>query len=178
MKDGSYRWSLDQGRVLSWDANGKPLRMVGVDINIHDRKMAELTIREQARKLMEMSTPLIPISDDVVVMPLIGTIDATRAQQVLSTLLEGINGRRASVAILDVTGVSDIDANVASALVNAAKAVQLLGARVVLTGVRPEVATIMVGLDVNWGSIVMRSTLQSGIAHATGAEQRGHRPSR
>jgi rsbT co-antagonist protein RsbR len=172
-KDGSYRWSLDQGRVVAWDADGKPLRMVGMDMNIHDAKLAELMIKEQAARLMEMSTPLIPISDEVVVMPLIGAIDARRAQQVLSTLLEGLSQRRAGVAILDVTGVSNIDANVAAVLVNASKAVRLLGARLVLTGVRPEVAGIMVGLDIDWGSIVMRGTLQSGIAYATGAAQRG-----
>lgn len=170
-KDGSYRWILDQGRVLGWSADGKAVRMVGVDINVHARKLAELTIQEQARRILEMSIPLIPISDDVVVMPLIGVIDASRAQQILSSLLEGLSQRRAKVAILDITGVSEMDTHVASVLVGAARAVQLLGARIVLTGVRPEVATLLVGFDIHWGGIVIRGTLQSGIAYATGSER-------
>ncbi|HZF47288.1 MAG TPA: polyvinylalcohol dehydrogenase, partial [Polyangiaceae bacterium] len=62
----------------------------------------------------------------------------------------------------------------AAVLVNAAKAVQLLGAQVVLTGVRPEVATILVGLDIAWENIVLRGTLQSGIAYATTAARARH----
>jgi len=169
MKDGSYRWSLDQGTVVSWDADGKPLKMIGIDINIHERKIAELTIKEQARRIMEMSTPLIPINDEVVVMPLVGMIDPSRAQQILTSLLEGLSQRRAKVAILDITGVSDMDSHVASVLVNMAKAVQLLGSQIVLTGIRPEVATLLIQFDVDWRNIVVRGTLQSGIAYATGA---------
>jgi rsbT co-antagonist protein RsbR len=171
MKDGSYRWSLDQGTVVSWDADGKPLKMMGIDINIHERKVADLTIKEQARRLMEMSTPLIPINDEVVVMPLVGVIDPSRAQHILTSLLEGLSRRRAKIAILDVTGVSDMDSNVASVLVNMAKAVQLLGSHIVLTGVRPEVATLLIQFDVDWRNIVVRGTLQSGIAYATGAHR-------
>jgi rsbT co-antagonist protein RsbR len=140
MKDGSYRWSLDQGTVVSWDAESKPLKMIG-----------------------------IPINDEVVVMPLVGMIDPSRAQQILTSLLEGLSQRRAKVAILDITGVSDMDGHVASVLVNMAKAVQLLGSQIVLTGIRPEVATLLIQFDVDWRNIVVRGTLQSGIAYATGA---------
>lgn len=166
-KDGSYRWSLDQGRVIEWTEDGKPLRMVGIDINIHQRKLDELALAEQTRRLVEMSTPLIPISDDVVVMPLIGAIDRDRAQQILSSVLEGVGQRRAKVAILDLTGVGDMNTEIAAALVDVARAVQLLGARVILTGIRPEIATLLVGLDIDWGSVTVRGTLQAGIAEAT-----------
>jgi anti-anti-sigma factor len=167
MRDGTYQWRMDRGRVVSRDARGKALRVVGLEIDITERKKAELVIKEQSRRLMDLSTPLIPISDEVVVMPLIGSLDAERADQVLSTLLHGLQQTRASVAILDITGVSLSESRVAEVLVNAAKAVQLLGAQVVLTGVRPEVATILVGLGLDWGNVVMRGTLQSGIAYAT-----------
>ena len=72
----------------------------------------------------------------------------------------------AQVAILDITGVATVDVAVAEALVRAARAVRLLGAEVVLTGIRSEVAQALLGLDVDLGSIVTRSTLQSGIAFA------------
>ncbi|EYF08292.1 PAS domain-containing protein [Chondromyces apiculatus] len=166
-KDGTYRWNLDRARIVERDPSGKPTRMIGMEVDITSRKEAERVIQEQSRRLMDLSTPLIPISDEVVVMPLIGVVDPERAGQVLSTLLRGITETRARVAILDITGMSDIDAQVASVLVNAAKAVQLLGAQVVLTGVRPDVARTLVELDVDLGNILLRSTLQSGIASAT-----------
>lgn len=171
-KDGTYRWNLDRGRIVARDASGKATRIIGMEIDITERKHAELQLEEQSRRLMDLSTPLIPISDRVVVMPLIGSVDAERAEQVLSTLLHGLTQNRAQVAILDITGVSLIDSHVAAVLVNAARAVQLLGARVVLTGVRPEVATILVGLDIDLGRIVTRGTLQAGISYATGEERR------
>jgi len=112
------------------------------------------------------STPLIPISDHVVVMPLIGTVDEARAEHVLESLLAGVTSRSAKVAILDITGVATVDAAVAVALLRAARAVRLLGAEVVLTGIRAEVAQALIGLGVDLGNIVARCTLQSGIAFA------------
>jgi rsbT co-antagonist protein RsbR len=100
------------------------------------------------------------------VMPLIGTIDTRRARQVVEALLDGIAQTRAQVAILDITGVPLVDSQVADVLVRSAQAVKLLGAQVVLTGIRPEVAQTLVGLGVDMRGIVTRSTLQSGIAFA------------
>lgn len=172
MKSGKYRWNIDRGRIIARDADGKPTRIMGMEIDISERREAERVIEEQSRRLMELSTPMIPISDEVVVMPLVGAIDAARAEQVLGALLHGLGRARANVAILDVTGVSLIDSQVASAIVHAARAVRLLGARAVLTGVRPDIASILVGLGIDLGDIVVRATLQSGIAYATGAERR------
>jgi rsbT co-antagonist protein RsbR len=132
---------------------------------VQRRNMAqEETIRAQAAALAELSTPLIPLSDKVVVMPLIGAVDSRRAQQVLETLLQGIAANGVEVAILDITGVPVVDTQVANALLQAAKSVKLLGARVMLTGIRPEVAQTLVGLGADLGGIVTHGTLQSGIA--------------
>jgi len=129
-------------------------------------RLQEQIIRTQAATLAELSTPLIPIDDEVVVMPLIGALDDRRTQQVLEALLHGVEQRRARVAILDITGVPVVDTQVANGLLLAAQAVRLLGARVVLTGIRPEVAQTLVGLGVNLENLITHSTLQSGIAHA------------
>jgi anti-anti-sigma factor len=123
-------------------------------------------IRAQAAAIAELSTPLIPISDDVVVMPLIGAIDGPRAEQVLNTLLSGVANRRARVAILDITGVAVADTQVANTILRAAQAVRLLGAQVMLTGIRPEVARTLLGLDVDLGGIITHGSLQAGIAAA------------
>lgn len=130
------------------------------------KRLQEALIRVQAATLAELSTPLIPISDQVVVMPLIGTLDTHRVQNVLETLLRGIEASRAHIAILDITGVPVVDTQVANTLLQAAQAVNLLGARVVLTGIRPEVAQTLVGLGIDFSTITTRSSLQSGIAYA------------
>jgi anti-anti-sigma regulatory factor len=145
-----------------------------------ERKQAEAALRAseerlrlQEAALRELSTPLIPISDRVVVMPLIGAIDSRRAQQVIETLLHGLADSRADRAILDITGVLVVDTQVANALVAAAQAVKLLGAMVILTGIRREVAQTMVGLGIDLRGIVTCGTLQSGIAYALERSSRG-----
>jgi rsbT co-antagonist protein RsbR len=160
-KDGTYLW-------IEWRSASIPERqqIYATARDITPQRMAEETIRRQAAALMELSTPLIPISDHVLVMPLVGTMDTLRAKQVLDTLLEGVGRSRADVAILDITGVSVVDSQVASALIMAAKAVRLLGGEVVLTGIRPDVAATLVGIGADLSGIVTCGTLQAGIGYA------------
>jgi rsbT co-antagonist protein RsbR len=172
--DGSLGW-IQTSKIPLFDNIGA---VVGVLVAFEDvtaRKQAEEErvrsqeeyIQLQDGLLAELSTPLIPITENVVVMPLIGSIDSRRAQQVLDTLLQGISERHARVAILDITGVPIVDTQVAGALIRAAQAAQLLGAQVVLTGIRPEVVQTLVGLGTELHGIVTRSDLQSGITFAT-----------
>jgi rsbT co-antagonist protein RsbR len=132
----------------------------------------EEIIRAQASALAELSVPLIPITDGILVMPLIGQLDPARMDRATAALLSGIAARRGSVAILDITGVPGVDASVAGGLVRAARAAELLGAEVMLTGVRPEVAQALVALGVDLGGIPMRGTLRDGIASALGLSRR------
>jgi anti-anti-sigma regulatory factor len=108
----------------------------------------------------------VPLADGVIAMPLIGTIDSARAHQVMEKLLTGITSLRARTAILDITGVKVVDAMVADALLQVARAAKLLGANVILTGIGPEVAQSLVQLGADLRGIVTLGTLQSGIAHA------------
>lgn len=132
------------------------------------RRIQEVLIQAQAAALVELSTPIIPIHDQVVVVPLVGTIDVRRSELVLSALLDGITSRQARVAILDITGVSFVDVQVVDALVRAAQAIRLVGAQMVVTGMRPEVALRVVELGVDLAGIITHSTLESGIAYAMG----------
>ena len=146
--------------------------MVLHDITLHKRAEAERRahqeqiIAAQAATLREISTPLIPVANDVLVMPLVGALDSTRTQQVISVLLHGVSAKHVRIVILDVTGVSVIDTQVASALTSAAQAVRLLGATVILTGIKPEVAQTLVGLGVDLSAIKTLATLQAGITSA------------
>lgn len=168
--DGTCFWAVLSSRKLEFA--GQEVIYSSV-YDITERKQAErerLALHEQIiaaqqSAIRELSTPLIPIADGVVIMPLIGSIDSARAQQILETLLEGISRYRSRVAILDVTGVQVMDTQIASALSRAAKAVQLLGAQVILTGIHPQVAQTLVHLGVELDGIITRSTLQAGIAY-------------
>ncbi|WP_437283678.1 PAS domain-containing protein [Sorangium sp. So ce375] len=156
------------------DERGTPIGMGGIVTEITSLRRAEAErtalqeqiILTQQAALRELSTPLIPLADRVVAMPLVGTIDSGRAEQIMETLLSGISRQGAHTAILDITGVRAVDTHVADALTRTARAAQLLGTRVVLTGVRPEVAQTLVTLGVDLSGITTLSTLQSGIAHA------------
>ncbi|WP_437604875.1 PAS domain-containing protein [Sorangium sp. So ce834] len=128
--------------------------------------LQEQVIQAQQATLRELSTPLVPLAEGVVAMPLIGTLDTTRAQQAMEKLLDGIVQHQFHTAILDVTGVKEVDAESADALLRIARAARLLGAKLVLTGIGPDTAQTLVDLDVDLGGITTQSTLQSGIAHA------------
>jgi rsbT co-antagonist protein RsbR len=134
-----------------------------------ERAEQEEVIRHQQATLAELSTPLLSISESTVVMPLVGTVDSRRVQQMMDALLSGVAESRASIVILDITGVSVVDTQVANAFIRASLAVRLLGAQVVLTGIRPEVAQTLVGLGVDLSTIITRSTLRDGITYALGA---------
>jgi rsbT co-antagonist protein RsbR len=156
------------------DESGAPVGLIGACTDISERKRAEqerLELREQVIQsqkalLRELSTPLIPLNERVVVMPLVGSVDTQRAQQVMETLLQGIEEQQTPFAILDITGVPTVDTQVANALIQAARAVKLLGAKVIITGIRPDIAQTLVNLGVSLGDIVTRGTLQAGIAYA------------
>jgi anti-anti-sigma factor len=136
--------------------------------HIEEQKTAlqQQLIDAQRDTLRELSTPLIPITDEVVIMPLIGTIDSQRAQQVMESLLEGVAQHQAGLAILDITGVMVVDTQVAQAFIQAAHAVRLLGAEVMLTGIQPQIAQTLVHLGVDLSGIQTQSSLQAGIASA------------
>ncbi|WP_438002273.1 AAA family ATPase [Sorangium sp. So ce185] len=129
-------------------------------------ELQEEIIRVQNARLAELSTPIIPITDRIMVMPLIGMMDSQRAQQVLSTALQGVESTGAEVVIIDITGVRTVDTDVASTLMNTAVALRLLGAQAVITGIRPDVAQTLTALQIDLGSVVTQGTLQSGIAYA------------
>ena len=128
--------------------------------------LQEAIIGVQRSRLQELSTPLMPITDRVMVMPLMGAMDAERAQQVLETALGGARANRTLVMILDVTGVKGVDSGVAGMLVRTAEALRILGTEAVITGIRPEVARTIVGIGLDLGKVATLSTLQRGIAYA------------
>jgi predicted ATPase/GAF domain-containing protein/tRNA A-37 threonylcarbamoyl transferase component Bud32 len=128
--------------------------------------LREQVLEAQRARLAELMTPMLPISEDVLVMPIIGTMDAERAAQVMQVALTEAQRTRARALILDITGMRSVDADVVNALVGVASALRLLGTEPLFTGIRPEVAQTMVELGVDLGQMTTLSTLRAGIARA------------
>lgn len=121
------------------------------------------TVIRHRQAIRELSTPVIRAFEGILLLPLIGTIDTQRAQQILETALVRVNEERAKVLILDIAGVPVIDTKVADHLIRATAAVRLLGAQTILTGISPQIAQIIVQLGVEVSSMHTRNKLSDGI---------------
>lgn len=156
-----------QGEALR-EAHAQTRREIGERERAErERSAAQAEIlRVQEERLADMAAPLLPITDSIVVMPLIGVLDDARASQVLATALEGSVRARARVVILDITGVRQLDAAPAAILVRTASALRLVGAQAILTGVRPEAAQLLVRDAAGLEGLLTLGTLQSGMAYA------------
>lgn len=136
-----------------------------------DRALSELQTSTAARlgllqTVRDLSTPVIRIYEQILVLPLIGEIDAERAQQIEISLLAGIERHRATEVLLDLTGVPFVDTAVAAYLMRAARAAQLIGSGVIIVGISPRVAQSLVQLRVDFSGIATRANLQSGLVYA------------
>jgi rsbT co-antagonist protein RsbR len=116
--------------------------------------------------IQELSTPIIPIYRGVLVLPLVGAIDSLRSQEITERLLEEIVRQQADMVIIDITGVSVVDTSVANHLIMTAQAVNLLGSRVIFTGISSTIAQTIIQLGVNLGDVVTLNNLQAGMLYA------------
>lgn len=126
-------------------------------------RLQQEIIDAQQRTLKELATPIIPVMDQIIVMPLIGSIDAIRARDITRALLKGISDYHAKIAILDITGVSVVDSGVASHLDKTIQAARLKGTQAIITGISEAVAESIVDLGIDWGSVQTVSDLQTGL---------------
>ena len=138
---------------------------------VSGERMARLqaAVEEKERLLEtvgELSSPVIQVWEDVLVMPLVGAIDSTRAARIMEDLLTGITKYQAEIVIIDITGVPVVDTSVANHLIRTIKAAALLGAKCVVVGISSEVAQSLINLGVDLSEVVTRSNLQAGIRYA------------
>lgn len=168
--DGRVMWVQSQ-LCLERSADGVPVRMYGLTLDMtafqqaqHERMALQEELVRQAQRLLELSTPLIPISEEVLVMPVIGTLDPARAQHAQETVLNSVSKLRARRVLIDLTGVGLVDQSAVAALLRMVQAVQLLGAQAILTGVRAEVARAIITLGINLSSLATRASLREAIA--------------
>ncbi len=129
--------------------------------------LAATTAREQlAVTVRALSVPVLPILNQVLLIPLVGEIDAERAQILLERLLDGITTGRARIAIIDITGVPLVDESLVDWLMQATSAAQLMGARCILVGIGPEVAQALVASGADLANLTTRSDLRSAVEYA------------
>jgi rsbT co-antagonist protein RsbR len=126
----------------------------------------ERVIREQQEAIRELSTPVLPVRERLLILPVIGTVDPLRARQLTEQLLRGIRTNRARVVVMDITGVPAMDQTVANHLVLTVEASRLLGATVIVTGLSPELAQTLVNIGVDLSKMNTVGDLQGGIEEA------------
>lgn len=126
-------------------------------------KGREGVIAEQQKSMLELSTPVIQIWDEILILPLIGTIDSSRAKQIMESLLESIAVKKASIVIIDITGVPVVDSEVANRLLRSLKAAKVMGAESILTGLSPQISYTMVNLGIDLSGVTTRASLRDGL---------------
>ena len=117
-----------------------------------------MIIRQQ-EEMLELSTPVVKLWDGILALPMIGTLDSSRTQVVMESLLQKIMETGSEIAIIDITGVPTVDTLVAQHLIKTVTAARLMGAECIISGIRPQIAATIVHLGVNLSGIATKATL-------------------
>lgn len=127
-----------------------------------------------AQTIQELGCPVIPLVAGVLLVPLVGSLDSGRTNQIIATVLDAVGHQHADTVLLDITGVAVVDTQVANGLIGLARAVALLGARLVLVGIRPEIAQSIIGLGIDLSRIASAATLASALQGLQPGARAGH----
>jgi rsbT co-antagonist protein RsbR len=130
------------------------------------QKSREEVITRQQEEMLELSTPVVRLWEGILALPLIGTLDSSRAQVVMENLLQTIVATGAGIAIIDITGVPTVDTLVAQHLLKTVAAARLMGADCLISGIRPQIAQTIVHLGVELGEVTTKATLADALAVA------------
>jgi anti-anti-sigma factor len=165
-KDGTRFWANVIITALR-DKDGKLRGFGKVTRDLTERRLSEERIKKQAQEIFEMAVvPVVQVWEGIVLVPLIGTLDSHRTHQLMERLLQHVAETGSSVALLDITGVPTIDTQTAQHLIETISAVRLMGAEVVLTGVRPAIAQALVHLGIDLTNVTTRPSLAGGLSVA------------
>ncbi|TMQ55450.1 MAG: STAS domain-containing protein [Candidatus Eisenbacteria bacterium] len=148
------------------DAYEPAANAIAITVAVGFVRERERIIRQQQEAIRELSTPVLQVRERLLILPIIGLIDPLRARQLTEQLLRGVRANRAKLVVIDITGVAAMDATVANHLVLTVEAARLLGARVIVTGLSPEIAQTLVNIGVDLGKMNTVGDLQGGIEEA------------
>lgn len=144
--------------------------LTDVTTRYHHQENLERALANQkklATMMTELASPVLPVMEQIIVLPLMGNLDVNRIDLISGTLLNGVKTHRARMIIIDLTGVQHISAGAVSTFAEALDAVRLLGAVPILVGIQPQVAEALSDLDIN--ILVVEIDLQAGLNYATAA---------
>jgi rsbT co-antagonist protein RsbR len=160
-----YQEDMDLlNRIL--DAYEPAANRIAVTVGVSFVEERERVISEQQEAIRELSTPVLQVRDRLLILPIIGVLDTARARQLTEQLLGAIRDNRATVVVIDITGVATIDETVANHLVQTVEASRLMGASTILTGLSPDIAQTLVDLGVDLGMMKTVGDLQGGLEEA------------
>ena len=148
------------------DAYEPAANRIAVTVGVSFVTERERVIREQEEAIRELSTPVLQLHDRLLILPIIGMLDAQRARQLTEQLLGAIQQHRAKVVVIDITGVARIDLAVANHLVQTVEAARLMGASAIITGVSSKIAQTLVELGVDLGMMKTVGDLEGGLEEA------------
>ncbi len=182
-KDGRAVW-LEATYNPILDLNGRTVRVVKFATDITDKYEAAQQVAENARELQvalqqtreaermreeldrtlqEMSTPVTPIWDEILLLPLVGVVDSSRADDVMRKVLTRITETRSKVFILDISGVPNVDEAAANQLIRITKATRLMGCETIISGLSPSIANTIVNLGVVVGEVRTTANLRDAF---------------
>jgi rsbT co-antagonist protein RsbR len=151
-------------RIL--DAYEPAANRIAVTVGVSFVEERERVIREQQEAIRELSTPVLQIRERLLILPIIGVLDSSRARQLTEQLLGAIQANRAKVVVIDITGVATIDLTVANHLVQSVEASRLMGASAIITGLSSKIAQTLVDLGVDLSMMRTVGDLQGGLEEA------------
>lgn len=128
----------------------------------------ERVVAQQANAIQELSTPVLPLREHLLVLPIIGLLDSRRALQLTEQLLRAVRDHRAKVVVIDITGVAAVDSKVANHLLQTVDACGLMGAKVIISGISAEIAQtiVTIGVDADLARLTTMADLQSAVDQA------------
>ena len=144
-------------------------KVIHLDTSIVVDTFSEITnrtIRQQSEAIMAMSTPVTAIWDDILLLPVVGLIDSQRAHDIMKAMLNRIKDTEATVFILDISGVAAMDTAVANHLIKMTKAARLMGCMCIISGVSPAIASTVVELGIDVGTVNTRANLKDALSLA------------
>jgi rsbT co-antagonist protein RsbR len=161
------RLAKEPDRLVSavWALSELIDRMAQFTVSTFQRSREEVIARQQ-QELLELSTPVVKLWDGVLAVPMIGTLDSSRTQLVMESLLQRIVDTGSELAIIDITGVPTVDTLVAQHLLKTVTAIRLMGADCIISGVRPQIAQTIVHLGIDLAGITTKASLADALALA------------
>ena len=167
--EGGQYW---QSWMIPVDDRITGVAVYAISLEVSELKRGEIDLRDklaiierQQQAIRAMSTPIIEVWDGVLTLPILGLVDSVRTAEIMECLLQSVTRVRARFAILDMTGVDVVDTSTAGHLLGLIRAIRLLGAEGIITGIHPNIAQTMVGLDVDLSGINVHANLREALKH-------------